>query len=457
MSPPTYQPARLSVVPCRGSATVGVRRIQRHSAAIRYGGSEYESLGKARGRSSIRWEWGRKGHRSFGNLGARGRSPSETPYRIPRRQACRRRRCRSPKRGSGQCRWHTSNTPLLFVVEPTTRCNFRCIHCSHSFTKQLPTDLSLELFRSIVPALQAALELYLFGDGEVLLNIPMHLAMSSCAHQQDPACELGFSTNGKLLTPAVYELYSTAGIRYIQLSVDAATKELYEQMRLGGSFDELLVNLEGIVGLRRRSNVAQPQLHLATVISRRTYWHLPMLAEFAKRYCTYWYINAEYPHNPGRDLLCLTAEDCAELERIRADIRQDYGFYRSIFFDPSIGLRPDTSEVWLESNFPVLCTVPWQRLELKANGDIKIFPYYHEPVCSMNGKSLQEVWNGREFRRLRRAFTSGTDLPSYCIDCKISMRRQYLPGFPGDPDVQRGNLFSRLIGGLRSAVFGTSS
>jgi len=38
MSPPTYQPARLSVVPCRGSATVGVRRIQRHSAAIeRYG------------------------------------------------------------------------------------------------------------------------------------------------------------------------------------------------------------------------------------------------------------------------------------------------------------------------------------------------------------------------------------------------------------------------------------
>ena len=139
--------------------------------------------------------------------------------------------------------------------------------------------MSLELFRSIVPALQAALELYLFGDGEVLLNIPMHLAMISCAHQQDPACELGFSTNGKLLTPAVYELYSTAGIRYIKLSVDAATKELYEQMRLGGSFDELLVNLEGIVGLRRRSNVAQPQLHLATVISRQNYRHLPMLAD----------------------------------------------------------------------------------------------------------------------------------------------------------------------------------
>ncbi len=352
----------------------------------------------------------------------------------------------------------TSNTPLLLVIEPTTRCNLRCIHCSQTFTSQLPTNLSLELFRSVVPALQAALELYLFGDGEVLLDIPMHLAMIACAYQQDPACALGFSTNGKLLTPEVFELYSTAGIQYIQLSIDAATKELYEQMRRGGSYDALLVNLEGIAALRRRSNATQPQLHLATVISRQNYRQLPMLAEFARRYeFNHWYINAEYPHNPGRDLLGLTAEDLAELERIKVEMRRDYSAYYSIFVDPSIGLRPDTSEAWLEAESPVFCTVPWQRFELKANGDIKICPYYHKPVCSMKGASLQEVWNGEEFRRIRRAFTSGTDLPSYCIHCKSSMRRQYLPGFPDDPDIQQTGVFSRFIRGARTMMFGISS
>ena len=219
----------------------------------------------------------------------------------------------------------TSNAPLLLAIETTTRCNFQCVHCSQTFAKQTPVDLSLELFQDVVPISQTAHELYLFGDGEVLLDIPRHLAMISRIHQLDPACALGFSTNGKLLTPEVYELYAAAGIQYIQLSVDAATKELYEVMRRGGNFDELLCNLEGILALRRRSRARQPQLRLATVISKQNYRQLPMLAEFAKTFgFSYWYVNAEYPHNPGRELLRLTPEDLAELECIKAGIVRNY-------------------------------------------------------------------------------------------------------------------------------------
>ena len=68
----------------------------------------------------------------------------------------------------------------------------------------------------------------------------------------------------------------------IQISVDAASKELYELMRRGGRLEELRHNLDGIVALRRRSRVAQPQLRMATVISKQNYHVLPLLAEFAK-------------------------------------------------------------------------------------------------------------------------------------------------------------------------------
>jgi MoaA/NifB/PqqE/SkfB family radical SAM enzyme len=345
----------------------------------------------------------------------------------------------------------TSNVPLLLAIETTTRCNFKCIHCSHTFSDQIPADLSLELFQEVVPLLQRTHEVYLFGDGEVLLDVPRHLAMIAGIYQQDPACALGFSTNGKLLTPEVYELYSTAGIRYIQLSIDAATKELYEAMRRGGSFDGLLANLEGIAALRRRSKARHPELHLATVISKQNYRQLPMLAEFAKAYdFSYWYINAEYPHNPGRDLLRLTSGDQAELERIRVDILRKYSPYYLIVFDPCLGLASDASEKWLEAQSPVYCTVPWQRFELKVNGDAKLCPYYHEPICSMNGRSFPEVWNGAEFRRFRKAFTSGADIPSYCSDCKCGMRRQYLPGYPGIADGQRTSLLGRMISRVRA-------
>jgi MoaA/NifB/PqqE/SkfB family radical SAM enzyme len=306
--------------------------------------------------------------------------------------------------------------------------------------------MSLELFEKVVDAARTAYELYLFGDGEVLLDVPRHLAMISRIYRQDPECRLGFSTNGKLLTPEVYELYATAGIEYIQISVDAATKGLYETMGRGGNFDELLSNLEGIAAFRRRSKMRYPRLQLATVISQQNYRELPLLAKFAAEYdFYYWYIIAEYPHNAGRDRLRLSTEDLAEVESMKADIMRDYGTCYSTVFDPFLGFSAGESEDWSVTDSAVFCTVPWQHFELKANGDVKICPYFHKPVCSMNGKSLAEVWNGKEFREIRKAFTSRSGIPSYCVKCNLGLRRQYLPGWPGLPDVPRDGLPARTI------------
>ena len=78
---------------------------------------------------------------------------------------------------------------------------------------------------------------------------------------------------------------------------------------------------------------------------------------------------------------------------------------------------------------------PWQRFEMKANGDIVVCPYFFEPICSINGKTFMDVWNGKEFRSLRKAFTTGLDIPSYCKKCKLGFRKQYLPGYPGMPEL----------------------
>jgi MoaA/NifB/PqqE/SkfB family radical SAM enzyme len=329
----------------------------------------------------------------------------------------------------------TSNAPLLMAIETTTRCNFQCVHCCHSVSHPVPADISLDLFQSVVSSIRAAFEFYLFGDGEVLLDVPRHLAMIARVYQEDPACALGFSTNGKLLTPEVYELYASAGIAYIQVSVDAASQSLYDSMRRGGSFQQLQANLEGILDRRRRARSRQPQLHLATVISKQNFRELPLIAEFARKYgFTYWYINAEYPHNPGRERLRLDSHDVVELECIWEEIAKKYKADFAALLDSSTGLLSDTVEKWRQPDrVPVYCTVPWQHFELKANGDVKLCPYFHEPVASMDGKSLMDVWNGKEYRQIRQAFAARSNLPRFCVDCKFEMRRQYLPGYPGLP------------------------
>ena len=103
--------------------------------------------------------------------------------------------------------------------------------------------------------------------------------------------------------------------------------------------------------------------------------------------------------------------------------------------DSSIGLPTSMAEShWQRHELPVYCTVPWQRFELKANGDVKICPFFHEPIGSINGSSFPDIWNGMEFRHIRQAFTYRTGLPSCCVNCKFDLRRQYLPGYPGIPE-----------------------
>ncbi|HTP87159.1 MAG TPA: radical SAM protein [Bryobacteraceae bacterium] len=353
----------------------------------------------------------------------------------------------------------TPNAPLLLVLEATTRCNFKCVHCARAFADRPAIDMSLALFERAVPVLRTAFELYLFGDGEVLLNTPRHLAMIARIYQEDPGARLQFSTNGKLLTPEVYELYATAGIHQIQVSVDAADKELYESMRRGGSFDQLVRNLDGIVAARRRLKTRQPELHLATVISQQNYRQLPLLAEFARKYeFSRWYINTEHPLVPGRELLRLTREDLVEVNRMKAHITENYSSCFPVVFDAATGLPSDTRGSPPEADSPVFCTVPWQRFELKANGDVKICPYYHQPICSMNGRSIRDVWNGPEFRRVRKAFASGSGIPSHCLECKLGMRRQFLPASLGIPRVRRTIPSARLgtaVGRGPTPQFGT--
>jgi MoaA/NifB/PqqE/SkfB family radical SAM enzyme len=335
----------------------------------------------------------------------------------------------------------TSNAPLLVAIEPTTRCNFACVHCSRATSNEPPTDMSAELFQAVVPASQFALEVYLFGDGEVLLNVPQHLAMVSRIYQQNPGCTLGFSTNGRLLTQDVYQQYSSAGVQYIQVSVDAATKELYETMRRGGNFDGLLRNLEGVAAWRRRFSVSQPDLILATVISQQNYRELPELAKFAEKYgFSRWYVNAEAPENPGRDLLCLTSEHRSELARIKARIADTFGSSFSVRFDSAIGLPGEATERWTEQELPIFCAAPWQQFEVKANGDVQVCPYFQRPICSMLGRSFEDVWNGPEFRQVRRSFTIRADIPACCLNCNLDMRKQFLPDSPALVGIQGVNV-----------------
>ncbi|WP_319584347.1 radical SAM/SPASM family putative metalloenzyme maturase [uncultured Pseudodesulfovibrio sp.] len=125
--------------------------------------------------------------------------------------------------------------PLRIQVEVTTRCNMRCAMCvktaPDSFIPE--TDLDLEAFTRLGPALARCEALVLNGIGEPLLN-PDLAAMAAFARKTMPESGwIGFQTNGLLVTEALAHSLVEAGVDTFCVSVD--TLEMGGQGAPGGS------------------------------------------------------------------------------------------------------------------------------------------------------------------------------------------------------------------------------
>jgi MoaA/NifB/PqqE/SkfB family radical SAM enzyme len=77
-------------------------------------------------------------------------------------------------------------------------------------------------------------------------------------------------SNGSLITEAVARGMIEAGLDAINISVDAAGKEVFEATRLGLKYDKVIANIERLVRLRAESGKRRPKLILSFVRQNNT-------------------------------------------------------------------------------------------------------------------------------------------------------------------------------------------
>lgn len=147
-------------------------------------------------------------------------------------------------------------------------CNLKCPSCRHEVlsTVQQTSGEILDALLSV-----GVQDLWLNGSGELFINIPLLTTIRGITKEKYPnLTSIQILTNGSLLTPRMWEsipVYPRSLIRSISVSVDATTKELYEQIRRGGSFKVLVENLKFIGSLRKEGAISY--FSLSFVIQKR--------------------------------------------------------------------------------------------------------------------------------------------------------------------------------------------
>lgn len=138
----------------------------------------------------------------------------------------------------------------LFQVESAIACNLKCVMCPWREIAKKASDhgiMAPEIWQAIRPYLSRVQSVDFTGGGEPLLQPRL---ADWIGEAKTAGCETGFLSNGLLLKEEKLNAILDAGIDWICISIDGASAEMYNKIRVGSNFERVCENVANIARLR---------------------------------------------------------------------------------------------------------------------------------------------------------------------------------------------------------------
>jgi len=138
----------------------------------------------------------------------------------------------------------------LWQVESSLACNLRCVMCPWTAARCDAEDrglMSQVVWDAIRPHLESVAMVDFTGGGEPLLNPRLFDWIDDA---RAAGCCTGFLTNGMRLDAEAVRRALAAGVGWIAVSIDGATREVYERHRPGASFDTVCAHVRHLTASR---------------------------------------------------------------------------------------------------------------------------------------------------------------------------------------------------------------
>ncbi len=168
--------------------------------------------------------------------------------------------------------------PPFIEVEVTTKCNLKCRMCEHTYWKEPQIDMSFEQFKWIIDQFPRLKWIGLTGIGESFLN-PDFMKMVKYVKSKGVYIEL-FDTFFFLDEQKIRRLVEL-GLDRLILSMDGATKETYEKLRVNSNFDKVIANIRNFVRIKREMNSVFPQLDVYFIVNKENVNEVPQYIDLA--------------------------------------------------------------------------------------------------------------------------------------------------------------------------------
>ncbi len=324
--------------------------------------------------------------------------------------------------------------PGYLQIEPVGQCNLRCRMCPvqyrpESAPRSPPALLDFDLYCRLLDGFDGVSELHLQGLGEPLLH-PRFFDMVRVAVAR--GLRVSTNTNMTLMTEARAAECVDSGLHRLHVSIDGASRQVYETIRVNARLPKVLRNLRWLMRAKSAAAAWHPEVQMVVVAMRENLAELPALVRLAAEEGIVQVSVQQLCHDFGEHSLpaqyrpmrrfidgqMLAHADPRQVSEIFAEARAEAARL-------GIGLR--LPQLRLRRHAPGTpgrerCDWPWRGAYLSYDG--KAMPCcmvatpdrIHFGDMAVDG--VAAVWNGPAYEDFRRRLSSD-DPPAVCRSCAV--------------------------------------
>ena len=304
-----------------------------------------------------------------------------------------------------------STSPRSIQIECTTRCNLRCTFCERTYWTEKPADLKFDDVQKMVSHLPKLKRVDLTGIGESLIN-PYFFKIVEFLKSRGIYVTL--NDNFTLLSEKAARRIVELEVDQIFLSLDGATKETFEHIRVGADFDKVIFNTRQLMQIKRKMATKKPEVKINTVVCSTNYQEVPALVNLA--------------HDMGIGMVqfvnVITFQNTENLNIKHINHKLQLKISQALNRARQLGV---VVKVELFDKLPVQqCDFPWKRNFVTYDG-------YVHPCCfttqsgdrlahnrlsfgNLVEHSFEEIWQGKMYSKFRKKMQQGI-LPKACERC----------------------------------------
>jgi radical SAM protein with 4Fe4S-binding SPASM domain len=305
--------------------------------------------------------------------------------------------------------------PKQYYIAVSVVCDLRCPYCPRQFyARDIDQGLMrFEEFLHVADYLAYAEYAGFFGLGEPFLH-PEFLQFLVVGKEK--GAYVATSTHGASLKPDVARRLVEIGLDELDISVDGHTKRLFELLREGASFEEVIANIEALNCQKEEHATGKPAIFFAVAVSRHNVRHMEAIVKLAKqvRAARVVFTDLIIVDQQNEELSVYgTRKFSRHLERAK-HLGEHIGVEVLYFHQKPFP--------WVKPQCPARagrrygCPAAWSNIVVEKNGDIRPCCYIEPRFGNCFETPLGELINSEAFCELRRSIMEGR-LRDCCNEC----------------------------------------